>query len=169
MTAQIRDTNWINDKYLKDTLEKLFGANLKQTKIFDYVQRRFPEYTWSLYTLDRRPRYFNIYKTDKNVSVEEVQHVFLEEISGPGHPFRYHAILVQRRQYHHFNVPRSLVYAAMEDVDRNSLIYRTIREKTKEKKEVLHLKGPVGYFPLMVLISSWASITVFSRLQYMAF
>ena len=113
---------------------------------------------------------FNIYKTDKNVSVEEVQRVFLEEISGSGYLFGYHVIHVKIQQYHHFNVPRTLVYAAMEDVDPNGLEYRTIREKIpKEKKDVLHLKGPVGYFPLMVLISSWASITVLSRLQYLAF
>ena len=170
MAARMRDTNWINDKHLEDTLQKLFGDNLKRTEIFDYVQRGFPEYTWSLYTLDRRARFFSIFKTDKNVSVEEVQRVFVEEISGPGYLFGYHVIHIKIRQHRHFNVPRSLVYAAMEGVDPNGLEYRTIREKkTKEKKEVLHLKGTVGYFPLMVLISSWASITVLSRLQYLAF
>ena len=39
-------------------------------------------------------------------------------------------------------------------------------KKAKEKKEVLHLKGLTGCFPLMVMISSWASRTVPSQLQY---
>ena len=62
------------------------------------------------------------------------------------------------RQYYQLNVPRVLVYAAMEDVDPNGLEYRTVEEKAKEKKEVLHLKGP--------MINSWVSRTVPSRLQY---
>ena len=41
-------------------------------------------------------------------------------------------------------------------------------KKGKEKKEVLHLKGPIGLFPLIAMASSWASRTVPSRLQYRA-
>ena len=48
------------------------------------MQRDFPEYAWSLRTLATRFRYFDIYKSDMNVSIEEVQWVILEEISGPG-------------------------------------------------------------------------------------
>ena len=87
----------------------------------DYMQRDFPEYTWSLRTLDRRLRYFNIYRTDKNVSVEVVQRIALEEISGPGCLLGYRAMHAKIRQYHQLNVPRALVYAAMEDVNPNGL------------------------------------------------
>ena len=69
MAARIRDINWINNKHLEDTLRKLIGDNLKRMDILDYMQRDLPEYVWSLRTTDRRFRYFNIYKTDKNVSV----------------------------------------------------------------------------------------------------
>ena len=34
-------------------------------EILDYMQCDFLEYAWSLGTLGRRLRYFNIYKTDK--------------------------------------------------------------------------------------------------------
>ena len=85
MAARIRDTNWINDKHLEDTLRKLVGDNLKRTEILDYMQRDFPGYAWSLRTLDRRIRYFNIYKTDKNVSVEEVFNgLFSKKYQGQG-------------------------------------------------------------------------------------
>ena len=39
-------------------------------------------------------------------------------------------------------------------------------KKAKERKEALHLKEPIGSFPLMVMISSWTSRTVPSRLWY---
>ena len=44
MAAQIRGTNWINDKHLIDTLRKLAGDNLKRTEILDYMERDFPDY-----------------------------------------------------------------------------------------------------------------------------
>ena len=47
------------------------------------MQRDFLEYTWSLPTLGRRLRYFNINKTHKNIPIEVVQRIVLEEISGP--------------------------------------------------------------------------------------
>ena len=130
------------------------------------MQRDFPEYAWSLRTLDRRLRYFNIYNKDKNISVEEVQLVVLEEISEPGSLLGYHAMHAKIRQYRQLNVPRALVYAAMEDADPNGLEHRTVGKKAKEKKEVLHLKGLIECFPLMVMISSWAFRTVPSRWQY---
>ena len=57
---------------------------------------------------------------------------------------------------HQLNVPRALVHAVMEDVDLNCLEYRTIRKKAKKKKKVLHLKGPTGWFPLLVMIRTGA-------------
>ena len=39
------------------------------------------------------------------------------------------------RQYYQLNVPRVLVYAAMEDVDPNGLEYRTVEEKASFTSE----------------------------------
>ena len=64
MAARVRNTNWINNTHLEDTLRKLVRGNLQRTEILDYMQRDFPEYAWSLCTLDRRLRYFDIYKTE---------------------------------------------------------------------------------------------------------
>ena len=60
MVARMRETNWINVKYLENTLRKLVEDNLRRREILNYTERNFPEYTWSLRTLDRRLRYFNI-------------------------------------------------------------------------------------------------------------
>ena len=35
MAARIRDANWIIEKYLEDTLQKLVRDNLKRTEILD--------------------------------------------------------------------------------------------------------------------------------------
>ena len=43
MAARIRDTNWINDKHLEDTLRKLVRNNLNRTEILGYMQNDFPE------------------------------------------------------------------------------------------------------------------------------
>ena len=78
MTAHVRDTNWIKDKHLENTLRALVGDNSNWTEVLDYMKRDFLEYPWSQRTLDRRVRYFNIYKTDKSISVEDVQRVVIE-------------------------------------------------------------------------------------------
>ena len=74
--------------------------------------------------------------------------------------------MLYMRHYYQLNVPRALVYTVMEDVGSHCLEYRTVGEKAKEKREVLHLKEAIGCFFLMVMISSWSSKTVSSRLQY---
>ena len=68
----------------------------------------FLKYAWNLCTLDRHLRYFNVYKTGKNVSVKEVERDVLEEISGQGHLLRYRAMHAKIQQYHQLNVPRAL-------------------------------------------------------------
>ena len=124
------------------------------------MQRDFPEYAWSLCTLDRRLRYFDIYKTEQNVSVEKVQGVVLEKISRLERLSGYRAMHTKIRQYHQLNIPRTLVHGTMVDVDPNGL---RNQKKAKEKKKVLHLKGPIGYFLLMVMISSWTCRTLYLR------
>ena len=114
-------------------MQTLLGDNSKRTEILDYIQRGFPVYSWSLCTVDRRLRYFNIYKTDKNVSEEEVQQVALEEISGPGRLLGYRAVHAKIREYHQLNVSRALSY---EWASSNSAPYRTLdlRKNRPHKK-----------------------------------
>jgi hypothetical protein len=53
---------------------KTCRKSLKRTEIFSFVERDFPHYSWSLRSLDRRLRHFNIYYQDRNVTVAEVRH-----------------------------------------------------------------------------------------------
>ena len=63
------------DDVLKETLVKLVEKSLKRTELLSFVERDFPHYSWSLRSLDRRLRHFNIYYQDRNVTVAEVRHM----------------------------------------------------------------------------------------------
>ena len=151
MTAHVRDTNWIKDKHLENTLRALVGDNSNWTEVLDYMKSDFLEYPWSQRTLDRRVRYFNIYKTDKSISVEDVQRVVIEQISGPGRPLGYRAMHAKIWQYNQLNVPRALVYLLLK-MSPYCLEYIYLLGKKIGKKELLHLKGPIRCFFLMVIL-----------------
>lgn len=50
---------WKEDSSLENDLRDYVKRNLKRSEIIDFMQRDFPEYTWSLTTLDRRLRHFD--------------------------------------------------------------------------------------------------------------
>jgi hypothetical protein len=64
---------WQEDDVLKETLVKLVEKSLQRTEILSFVERDFPHYSWSLRSLDRRLRHFNIYYQDRNVTVAEAR------------------------------------------------------------------------------------------------
>ena len=66
-------------------MEKYVAFNLQRKEILIYMERDFSQYAWSLGTLDRRLRHFNIHYVDKNVKVEEVRAAVQNEIDGPGY------------------------------------------------------------------------------------
>ena len=47
-------SSWKDDEELKADLEKYVRRNLKRSEILDFVKLDFPEYAWSIATLDRR-------------------------------------------------------------------------------------------------------------------
>ena len=53
--------------------------------------RDFGEYFWSLRSLDRKLRHFNIH-CNKSVSVEDVKSVVNKELMGPGRLLGFHAM-----------------------------------------------------------------------------
>ena len=85
------------------------------------MKRDFGEYAWSLRTLDRHLKHFDIRWTDESVSVEEVRTAVEKEINGPGKLLRYRAMYNKIRQEYHLNVPRNLVHAVMFEVDPEGL------------------------------------------------
>ena len=55
------NSEWKEDNQLENDIRKYVRQNFKRSEILDFVQRDFPEYTWSTATLDRRLRHFGIY------------------------------------------------------------------------------------------------------------
>ena len=97
----MQNNDWENDKHLKDDLEK-------------YVRQGLRRKEWSLQSLDRRMRYFDIYYTDKDVTVDRVIDAVEKEVSGPGKLLGYRAMHMKLCQQHELKVPRDLVHAVMQ-------------------------------------------------------
>ena len=60
LMARMASSSWKDDEELKTDLEKYVSQNLKRSEILDFVKRDFPEYAWSIATLDRRLLQFGI-------------------------------------------------------------------------------------------------------------
>lgn len=128
--------------------------------MLDFLKRDFPQYAWSIPTLDRRLRHFNIKYTDTNVSVDEVRVAVSEELRGRGNPLGYRAMHKKVRQEHGLNVPRDLVHAVMYELDPEGLESRAVGPKRKKlldlkerKKGVFQAKGQTGFILWMDTIS----------------
>ena len=59
--AYIRNVHWKEDAILKSDLKKYVKEDLRRTEILDFMKRDFSLYAWSLSSLDRHMRYFDLY------------------------------------------------------------------------------------------------------------
>ena len=121
-----RYTGWDEDFNLQESLKKYVRECYKRTEILSFVSRDFPQYPWSLRSLDRRLCHFDIYYTDHTVKVEDVQQAVAQELDGPGKLLGYRAMHEKVRQVHHLNVPRNLVNEVMYELDPEGLEARAL-------------------------------------------
>ena len=77
-----RNDAWQSDYQLEQEMKKFVKQGIKRREILDFLRREFPQYAWSIATLDRRLRHFNINYIDKNESVDEVRDAVARELSG---------------------------------------------------------------------------------------
>ena len=91
--------------------------------------------------MDRRLRYFDIYYSDKNVTVHKVREAVAEERDGPGKPLGYRAMQKKIRLEDNLNVPRDMVYAAMYDLDAEVLECQSLAAKAKKHKGSFTTRG----------------------------
>lgn len=140
--AGFRSNEWKDDLILKETLQNHVKDGLCREEILDFVARDFEQYPWSMRTLDRRLRHFEIYYHDRTVSVEQVQEAVREELEGPGKLLGYRAMQQKIRKYHGLTVPRDLVYAVMYEQDPIALERRAPGFKTKREKGNFTTRGP---------------------------
>ena len=82
--AYIRNILWKEDDILKSDLKKYVKEDLRRTEILDFMKRDFSQYAWSLSSLDRRMRYFDIHYTDNNVAVEQIRDAVKKEVDAQG-------------------------------------------------------------------------------------
>ena len=73
-------------------MSRYIKQGLQRQEILDFLKRDFAQYAWSIRTVDRRLRYFDIYYHDKNVSVDEVKEAVKKELDGPGKLLGYRAM-----------------------------------------------------------------------------
>ena len=72
------------DEKLKESMVKLVQQGLQRIEALDFLKRDFSEYPWSMRTLDRRLRYFDIFYNDQSVEVDVVKIAVENELKGPG-------------------------------------------------------------------------------------
>jgi len=62
---------WKDYDKLKEAMTKLVQQGLQRIEALDFLRRDFPDYPWSMRTLDRRLRHFDIFYNDESVAVED--------------------------------------------------------------------------------------------------
>ena len=115
---------------------------MRLQEILSYMKRDFSHYSWSLITLNRRLKFFNIYSHENIVTVDEVTEAIKKECEGPGQLLGYRVMYHKIRQVHGFNVTGIQVYAAMTDVDPDGLENRKPILKKKKTKSTFFSVGP---------------------------
>ena len=98
MDVLIRNSEWESDGELQRELSKYVTKGLQRNEILSYMLRDFPQYSWSIRTLDRRMRYFNIFYHNKNVSLNAVKKTVKGELNGPGNLLGYREMHLKIRQ-----------------------------------------------------------------------
>ena len=123
-------STWRQDDELREDLEKYILQGIQRKEILDFMYRDYPHYTWSMRSLDRRLRHFEIYYVDKSITVQEVRNAVQEELNRPGCQLGYRAM----RQKYLLKVPRDRIYDVMYDLGPGQLEERRLGVKNKKKR-----------------------------------
>ena len=107
-----------------------------------YVKREYIIYKCSKRTLVWRLKGFEIYYSDKTISVVNAENAVKVELEGPGALLRYRAIQKRLRQVCNSWVPRDLVHDVMYCLDPEALEARAAWTKKKKKKGNFSSPGP---------------------------
>ena len=133
--ADFRRETWSEDQSLKEALDKYVKQGLQRCEILDFVERDFSQYPWSIRTLDRRLRHFQIYYNDNTVEVEDVTAAVANELSGAGKLLGYRAMHKKIRQEYDIKASREQVYLVMQELDPDGLQARGDIGTKKQRKK----------------------------------
>ena len=112
---------------------------MRRREVLDFVRRDYPQYSWSLPTLDRHLRHFNIRYINYETPVDVVEHAVQKALDGPGRLLGYRAINQKLRTEHDMKVPRHLTYDVMAELDPVGLEARNLQKKEKKNKRPFYL------------------------------
>eukprot|EP00794_Sanderia_malayensis_P002878 gene2878-3329_t len=93
-----RNVEWKNDTVLKTALEGYSRENFKRTEMLSFLEKDFPQYAWSLRSLDRRLGEFKINRVDKDVSFDNFIKLYEPQILQRFPDFRAAAIVADTRR-----------------------------------------------------------------------
>lgn len=131
------------DERLKNNLNQYVKENLKRSEILDFVKRDFPEYPWSIATLDRRLRHFEIRYINYATLLQTVTNAVSMELEGPGKLLGYRALNQKLRTVHDVKVPRHFVHNVLAELDPDGLEARGLQKKAKRPKLAFASNGPL--------------------------
>ena len=137
MNIRTRNSEWETDRELQRELSKYVTKGLQRNEILSYMLLDFPQYSWSIRTLDRM-RYFNIFYHNKNVSLNDVEEAVKGKLNGSRKLLGYRAKYLKIRQKNELRVTRDQVYDVMTDVDLEGLRQRQPRFKQKKGKRHIY-------------------------------
>ena len=134
---------WREDLQLKEDLLNLVRQGLMRKEILDFMTRDYPIYRWSLRSLDRRLRFFDIYYNHRDTTIDEVKEAVRKELDGPGKLLGYRSMHKKIRQEYGLMATRDAVYTVMQDLDPSGLEKRGGVGLSKRKRKSNYVsKGP---------------------------
>lgn len=121
----------------------MFSKVCKDLKSWTFLRCDFPQYPWSIHSLDRRLRHFKIYYNINSVGIDDVMQAVRNEFKGPGQFLGYRAMYKKIRQEYGLYVSRDKVYNVMHELDPEGLEARGhVGAKKKRKKGNFTTRGP---------------------------
>ncbi len=131
MNKMASSCRWKDDDALRIDLHTYLKQSMKRSEILEFVKRDYPDYPWSIPTLDRRLPHFNISYIEYETPLENVYAAVQTELSGPGKLLGYRALNQKLRMQHNVKVPRHLVHNVMADLDQSGLDCRNLRKRRR--------------------------------------
>lgn len=81
MAECIRNSDWQDDEKLNDDLQRYVMENLRRKEVLDFVKGYYPQYAWSLETLDRRLGHFGSRYINYDAEIREAKTAVRESYS----------------------------------------------------------------------------------------
>lgn len=138
--------DWKTNGNLETDLKTLVKQNLLRKEVLDIIKQKYPYYSWSLSTLDRRMRHFKLWYINRMTPVEIVKDAVAKELEGPGKLLGYRALNNKLRMYYDIQVPRNLVADVVFDLDPEGVTARNVKKKEKKAKKPFVADGPGWVF-----------------------